>query len=226
MQRREFITFLGGAAAWPLAAYAQYAGKVYRIGFLSYRGCVTSLDPFRRGLRELGYIEGKNLVLECRDAPGRVENFPDLAGELVRLKIDVLVTEGTPATMAARHATTTTPIVMVGVADPVLSGLVTSLARPGGNVTGPSLYPTLEVATTALQLAKEVIPAATRIALLRDQYCPVWPRASAPRDCFLARIRSQRRFVVLRTESDFRGQTLGGLCAKGFKRRKAGRFAY
>src|SRR5258708_10643769 len=101
MQRREFITLVGGAAAsLPLAARAQQAGKVYRIGFLSYRGCGASLDPngaFRRGLREVGYIEGRNLVLECRDAPGRVERLPDLAPELVRLKNDVPVSDRPPA---------------------------------------------------------------------------------------------------------------------------------
>jgi len=105
MQRREFITLVGGAAAsLPLAARAQQEGKVYRIGFLSYRGCEASLEPngeFRRGLREVGYIEGKNLVLECRDAPGQVERFPDLALQLIRLKLDVLVAEGTPASLAA-----------------------------------------------------------------------------------------------------------------------------
>jgi putative ABC transport system substrate-binding protein len=176
MQRRDFINFLGNAAiAWPLAARAQTAGKIYRIGFLSYRGCGASLDPdgaFRRGLQEVGYIEGKNLALECRDAPGRVERFPDLALELVRLKIDILVAEGTPASLAAKQVTTAIPIVMVGVADPVLSGLVGSLARPGGNVTGPSLYPTLEVATKALQLSKEVVPSVSRVALLRDPSNP------------------------------------------------------
>src|SRR5437764_14307652 len=187
MQRREFITLVSGAAAsLPLAARAQQAGKVYRIGFLSYRGCGASHDPngaFRRGLREVGYIEGRNLVLECRDAPGQVERFPDLALELLRLKIDVLVTDGTPASLAAKQVTRTIPIVMVGVADPVLSGLVASLARPGGNVTGPSLYPTLEVATKALQLSKEVVPGVSRIALLRDpanpSHLPPAPRSVA-----------------------------------------------
>ena len=177
MQRREFITLVGGAAAsLPLpSARAQRVGKVYRIGFLSYRGCEASLEPngaFRLGLREAGYIEGTNVVLECRDAPGQVERFPDLALQLIRLQVDVLVTEGTPASLAAKHATRTTPIVMVGVADPVLSGLVASLARPGGNVTGQSLYPTLEVATKALQLTREALPGVSRIALLRDPTNP------------------------------------------------------
>src|SRR6266849_4281332 len=176
MQRREFITLVGGAAAsLPLAARAQQAGKVYRIGFLSYRGCGASLDPngaFRRGLREVGYIEGRNLVLECRDAPGQVERFPDLALQLIRLKIDVLVAEGTPASLAAKQATTTIQIVMVGVADPVRSGLIASLARPGGNVTGPSLYPTLEVAAKVLERLKEIVPRVSRIAILRDPTNP------------------------------------------------------
>jgi len=176
VKRRTFLSLLGNAAvAWPPAARAQQAGKVYRIGFLSYRGCGASLDPngaFRQGLREVGYVEGGNLALECRDAPGRVERLPDLALELAGLKIDVLVAEGTPASLAAKQVTTTIPIVMVGVADPVLSGLVVSLARPGGNVTGPSLYPTLEVATKALQLSKEVVPRVSRIALLRDPTNP------------------------------------------------------
>ena len=107
MRRREFITFLGGAVvAWPLSARGQQAGKVYRIGFLSYLGCGASLDPngaFRRGLREVGYIDGRNIVLECRDAPGQVKRFPDLALQLIRLKIDVLVAEGTPASIQSNQ---------------------------------------------------------------------------------------------------------------------------
>src|SRR3954449_1662498 len=132
MQRREFITLLGGAAAsLPLAARAQQAGKTYRIGFLSYLGCEASLDPngaFRRGLREVGYIEGRNLVLECRDAPGQVEYFPDLALELVRLKIAVLVANGTPGSRAAKRVTRTIPIVMVGATITIGIVLVTRLA--------------------------------------------------------------------------------------------------
>ena len=158
-----------------LAAEEQPAGKVYRIGFLSYRGCRASVDPngsFRKGLRELGYVEGRTLAIECRDAPGRVDRFPDLARELVSLNIDVLVAEGTPASLAAKQVTTI-PIVMVGVADPEGSGLIASLARPGGNVTGPSLFPTLELASKVLQLAKEVVPHVSRIAVLRDSTNPV-----------------------------------------------------
>ena len=175
MRRRAFIAGLMGATvALPVPVWSQ-TGKVYRVSFLSYRGCSASLDPngaFREGLREAGYVEGKNLLLECRDAPGRVDRFPELALELVRLKSDVLVAEGTPASLSAKQVTTTVPIVMVGVADPALSGVVASLARPGGNITGPSLYPTLEVATKVLQLGREIVPHLSRVALLRDPTNP------------------------------------------------------
>jgi putative ABC transport system substrate-binding protein len=176
MDRRAFLgTMAGSLLAASLAAEAQPAGKVPRIGFLSYRGCGVSLDPngaFRVGLRELGHVEGRNLVIECRDARGRVDRFADLAVDLVRLKMDVLVTEGTPAALAAKQATTAIPIVMTGAADPVRSGLIASLARPGGNVTGPSLFPTLEVAVKVLERLKEIVPRVSRIALLRDPTNP------------------------------------------------------
>ena len=164
-----------GLLAASLTSEAQPAGKVYQIGLLSYRGCGVSLDPngaFRQRLRELGYVEGQNLIIECRDARGRVDRFTDLAVDLVRLKMDVLVVEGTPASLAAKQATTTVPIVMTGVADPVRSGLIDSLARPGGNVTGPSLFPTLEVAVKVLERLKEIVPRVSRIALLRDPTNP------------------------------------------------------
>jgi len=176
MDRRTFLAGTGAVfLATPLAAEAQQAAKVYRIGFLSYLGCGASLDAkgaFRQGLRELGYVEGQNLAIECRDARGRVDRFPNLAGELAHLKVDVLVAESTPSTLAAKQATTTIPIVMVGVADPVTSGLIASLARPGGNVTGPMLYPTLEVAVKVLELLKETVPSLSRVAVLRDPTNP------------------------------------------------------
>src|SRR5713226_1339564 len=148
INRRAFIGSLSaGLLVAPLAAAQEYkaqqVGKVYRIGFLSYLGCGTSLDPngpFRKGLRGLGYVEGRNLAIECRDAPGQVDRFADLTVELVGLKSDVLVAEGTPASRAAQQVTTTIPIVMVGVADPVQSGLVASLARPIGCRSARSVY--------------------------------------------------------------------------------------
>jgi putative ABC transport system substrate-binding protein len=176
IDRRTFLAGTGSVLlAAPLVAEAQPAGRVYRIGFLSYRGCGVSLDPngaFRQGLRELGYVEGRNLAIECRDARGRVDRFADLTVGLVRLKMDVLVAEGTPASLAAKQATTTIPVVMVGVADPVRSGLIDSLARPGGNVTGPSLFPTLEVAVKVLERLKEIVPGVSRVAVLRDPTNP------------------------------------------------------
>src|SRR5881296_1506179 len=124
----------------PLAAEGQ-AGKIYRIGMLETTSMAlnaANLDAFRQGLRELGYVEGRSFMTEYRSADGRRERFPELATELVRLKVDVILTRGTPAVMAAKNATGTIPVVMAASGDPVLSGVVASLARPGGNVTGLS----------------------------------------------------------------------------------------
>src|SRR5271165_2118668 len=142
LKRREFVTLLGGAAAaWPLGASAQQTAKIARIGYLISGLTVNPHLPeaFRRGLRDLGYIEGRNFVIDYRDAEGNLERFPALAAELVALKVDVIVAGNVPQAMAAMHATSTLPIVFAAAADPVASGLVTSLARPGGNVTGLSL---------------------------------------------------------------------------------------
>src|SRR5262245_17117182 len=140
MDRRRFLlTSLAGVLAAPLAAGAQPPGKVYRVGFPSYFGCAQSVPPdgaFRQALRSLGYVEGRNVVIECRDAVGQVDRLPDRAADLVNLKVDVVVAEGTPPSLAAKRATSTIPIVILSVADPVNSGLITSLARPGTNVTG------------------------------------------------------------------------------------------
>src|SRR6059058_1632548 len=139
MNRRAFISTALGFLAAPLAVDAQQPGKVARIGVLS-QGSSTSvahiLEAFRQGLRDLGYVEGQNIVIEYRYAEGKAERLPDLAAELVSLKVDVIMAGGTPAPLAAKHATRTIPIVMAAAGDPVGSGLVASLARPGGNVTG------------------------------------------------------------------------------------------
>src|SRR5712692_3426659 len=145
--RRTIIGFiitcaLGCLCVAPLARAAQQPTHVHRIGALSGLGTTAERGPFveafLEGMRALGYVEGQNLVLEYRAAAGHYERFPALAAELVQLKPDVIVTQGTPAALAAKDATTTIPIVMVGVGDPVGSGLVASLARPGGNITGLS----------------------------------------------------------------------------------------
>jgi len=147
MKRREFITLLGGAAApailWPLAARPQPTGKVARIGFLGSAtavGSAKSVEAFRTGLRDLGYVEGKNIVIEFQWAEGRYERLPALLAELMRRNVDVLVVHGTPGTRAAKQATTTIPIVVAIVGDALASGIVTSLARPEANLTGSTYF--------------------------------------------------------------------------------------
>jgi ABC-type uncharacterized transport system substrate-binding protein len=161
--RRAFIGALtGGLFATPLAAEAQLAGKVWRIGLLDY---AEFWDPLRQGLSELGYIEGKTIVFEYRTSGGQGERLASLARELVQRPVDVIVTYGTPASQAAKHATTTIPIVIVGVGDPVKTGLVTSLARPGGNITGNTVLGGV-IGATRLQLLHEAIPGVSHVAFL------------------------------------------------------------
>jgi putative tryptophan/tyrosine transport system substrate-binding protein len=169
MRRREFMSLLGGAAAaWPLAAPAQQQAKVPQIGFLGNSTAALEADlvgPFRDGLRDLGYVEGRNIVIEYRWAEGKYDRFPALIAELVALKVDVIVTAGTPAALAVKTATTSIPLVMVAVGDPVGTGLVASFARPGGNNTGlTSLAPELE--GKRLELLREVVPKLSYIAVL------------------------------------------------------------
>ena len=168
MKRREFIALLSGAAAgWPITADAQQTAKVARIGYLALNLAAAPYLPeaFRQGLRDLGYVEGRNVVIEYRDAEGKLERLPALAAELVALKVDVIVAPNTPAALAAKQATRTLPIVFIGAGDPVTSGLVTSLARPGGNVTGLSVLST-ELVGKWLELLKQVVPGVSRVAAL------------------------------------------------------------
>ena len=168
MRRMTLLLILALSILWsPLAADAQQAGKVTRIGFLGYSATSAPhlVEAFRQGLRELGYVEGQNLLIEYRWSEGRAERLPDLAAELVRLKVDLIVSPGTPGPVAAKHATNTIPIVMTTAGDPVGSGLVASLARPGGNVTGLSLL-VPELGGKRLQLLKEVVPGISRVAVL------------------------------------------------------------
>jgi putative ABC transport system substrate-binding protein len=167
LRRRDLICLAGGAvAAWPLAVPAQQPEKIPTIGYLSPTAAVRERDePFRQGLRELGYIEGKNILIEYRFAEGNFERLPGLAAELVALRVDLLVTMVTQASLAAKAATKTIPIVMAGVSDPVGTGLVTSLARPGANITGTSAM-SADVAGKSLGLLKEAVPRLTRAAVL------------------------------------------------------------
>ena len=178
MRRREFITTLGSVAALPLVGHAQQ--KIPRVGWLS-PGSSTSDEnffaSFRDGLRQLGWVVGQNIAIEPRWAEGRFERLPDLAGELVRLKVNVIVASVTQASLAAKRETGTIPIVMVGVGDPLGSGLVDSLARPGGNVTGPSSM-LAEASRKQLALLKETIPRASVVAVLWNPANPVWQAAA------------------------------------------------
>jgi putative tryptophan/tyrosine transport system substrate-binding protein len=175
MRRRDFMTLLGATATWPLAARAQPARKVYRIGMLetiSEALNATNLAAFRESLHDLGYIERKNIVIEYRSADGRAERFADLATELVDLKVDLIVTRGTPATLAAKTATTTIPVVMAAVSEPFGSGLVVSLARPGGNITGLSSFATM-LDAKRVELLREAVPGIVRIATFLNMGNPV-----------------------------------------------------
>ena len=165
MRRRVFITILGGAAAWPLAVWAQQPGRKPVIGYLIPANPEPAFGYFKEGLAKLGYVEGRNIHFEFRSAEGRSERLAGLAAELVRLNVDVLVAAQTPAITAAKQATSQIPIVMAGAGDPVGTGLIAGLARPGGNITGTSST-TAEIGGKLLELIREVLPSAKRVAVL------------------------------------------------------------
>jgi putative ABC transport system substrate-binding protein len=168
MNRRRFLRTAGvGLLAAPLAAEAQHAGKVARMAVLGSTRAedLPQSEGLRQGLREHGYVEGQNIAIEYRWAHGRFERLPDLAAELARLKPDVIVALVTQASLAAKNATSTIPIVMVAVGDPIRAGLVPSLARPGGNVTGNSSV-SVEVMGKSLEILKEIAPARRRVSIL------------------------------------------------------------
>jgi putative ABC transport system substrate-binding protein len=176
VKRREFIGLLGGAAAWPLTASAQHAvGKIVTIGVLGIEPW-PPIDTFRQALNNLGYIEGKNVRFEYRYAKGRSERFPELANDLVGLNdVDVILTWGTNAALAAKQATPTIPIVMGAIGDPLATGVVTNLVRPGGNITGCSSR-AAELEAKRLELLKEAVPGLSRSAILfnpTNHYMPL-----------------------------------------------------
>jgi putative ABC transport system substrate-binding protein len=162
------ITLALGGLFSPVAAEAQQAAKIARIGLLANNPAASPhlTEAFLQGLRDLGYVEGRNVVIEYRNAEGKFERFPALAAELVALKVDVIVASGTPAALAAKQATRTLPIVFAAAGDPVTDGLVTSLARPGGNVTGLSMLITPELVGKRLEQLKQAVPGVTRVAVL------------------------------------------------------------
>jgi putative tryptophan/tyrosine transport system substrate-binding protein len=182
MKRRAFLTLLGGSAvSWPLAARAQQPAKLPTIGYLGGGGSINQrawVDAFVQRLRELGWIEGRTVVIEYRWAEGRSERAAETAAEFVRLKADVIVTDGTPSIVAAKQATSVIPIVFAAAGDPVGSGLVASLARPGGNVTGLSVQ-AADLAGKRLEILREVIPGLRRLAIMSRIGSPTAQRREA-----------------------------------------------
>ncbi len=175
MNRRDTVLALLALGATPLNSFAQQPSKVWRIGMLETTSMAlnaANLDAFLRGMQELGYVEGRNFVIDYRSADGRDERFPDLAAELLRGKVDLIVTRGTPATQAAKKGTATIPVVTTAIGDPLL--LVASFARPGGNITGLSSF-TTELQTKRIELIREMVPGVARIAVLMNMGNAAFP---------------------------------------------------
>ena len=164
MQRRDFVMALGLGAVWPLPVQAEQPKKVPRIGFIVI-GASANLNAFLQELRELGYVDGQNIAVEVRAANSKIERFPALASELVGLKVDVIVAANSLAGRAAQQATTTIPIVVLNMGDPVADGLVANLARPGGNITGLTLLGP-QLVPKRLGLLKEALPSASQAVAL------------------------------------------------------------
>ena len=200
MNRRELLVMLsGGALATPLGALAQQPGKIWRVGYLGSANRPDSITTeyfgaFVQGLRELGYVEGRNLSMEWRFAEGNLDRLPALAAELVQLKVDAILAGNVAATAAAKKATTTLPIVMGSVSDPVGFGLISSLARPGGNVTGPSSF-SGELGAKRLELLLEMAPRVSRLAVLMNPANPAQAKVVE----ILEAAAQQRRLSIVRT---------------------------
>jgi len=202
VKRREFITLLGGAAAaWPLVARAQQAGSPRRIGVL-----LVGLSPeskaaqhFRRGLRDAGYSEGRDIVIEWRSANGDYDRVSELVADLIRSRVDAIVMDSTVGTEVAKHATSTIPIVMALVLDPVGSGLVNSLAHPGGNVTGLSMM-SIDLNSKRLQLLKEMIPQLTRAAVMWNPDHPLHAKTVEDIKVIAPSLSIEPSFMGVRTE--------------------------
>ncbi len=206
MRRREFITLLGGgAAAWPLAARSQSGGKVYRIGYFSAGTVIPHLrNVFHDALGALGWIEGKNVVYEYRYADNQLDRLPELATELVRLNVDIITAMGTLAPLAAKRATSTIPIVMTTAGDPLGSGLVISLARPGGNVTGLSLMAP-DLGGKRLELLKEVLPGVFRVGILWNAANPYSALVFKETESAARILGIELRSIEVRSPDDFDG---------------------
>jgi ABC-type uncharacterized transport system substrate-binding protein len=205
MLRREFIAMLGtGAAAWPLVARAQQAERTWRIGFLGAASAgkyAKLVDAFRNGLRDFGYSEGKNLTIEFRWAEGNNGRLPELAADLIKRHVDCLVTHGTPGTAAAKKATATVPIVMAVSGDAVATGLINSLAQPGGNVTGTTFFGP-ELAAKRLELLHDAVPRARQLAVLVNPDNPVNGPVLKAMDATAAKLELNLQQFVVRRPND------------------------
>jgi ABC-type uncharacterized transport system substrate-binding protein len=204
MTRREFITLIGGATAWPLTARAQQTAMPV-IGFLNggtAEGYAAMAAAFRQGLNEAGYIEGRNVAIEYRWAGGQYDRLPSLAADLVQQKVTVIAATTTPATLAAKAATSTVPIVFTTGGDPVQLGLVASLNRPGGNLTGVTNL-NVEVVPKRLELARELFPGATTFALLVNPVNPVAATVSKDLEAIADTLGVRLHVLHARTEADF-----------------------
>jgi putative tryptophan/tyrosine transport system substrate-binding protein len=205
MRRRDFIALAGGAAAWPLAVRAQQPGRIPRIGILWPNPLAASghlVAAFRQGLSDLGYVEGQNMAIDFRSSEGIVERLPELAAELVRLPVDVILTATSPTIRAAQHATQAIPIVMGNSQDPVSEGFVASLARPGGNITGLTLF-SPDLASKRLQLLKEVVPGLSRVAILWNADDPALGLSFRETTGAVNVLRLEVRSIGVRTPKDF-----------------------
>ena len=196
--RRKLIVALGaGALTAPFGSFAQPQGKVWRIGVLgagSPAGWAPMVEALRAGLRELGYIEGSNINIDYRWADGQYDRLPELVADLIRLKVDVIVTHATAGIGAAKRATTTMPIIMASIGDPVASGLLTNLSRPGGNITGLSVIAP-ELASKRLELIRELLPRATLVGELVDPANTYWQRVRQDYEQAFRSLRMQPLFV-------------------------------
>ena len=204
MDRRQLLVVLGGALAAPFAVRAQQQ-RVYRIGFLGNSTAALEANlvgPFREGLRDLGYIEGRNIFIEYRWAEGKYERFPELIAELVALNVDIIVTAGTPAALAVKRAMVRIPLVMAAVGDPVGAGLVESLARPGGNFTGlTAIAPDLE--GKRLELLREIVPKVSRVSFLLNPENALTVASEKQARAAAKVLRVDVQFVEVREDSHF-----------------------
>jgi len=202
MRRRDFITLVGGTAAWPLAAIAQQP-KVWRIGFLAAAPPTpVMLSAFRDGLRGRGYVEGQNLSIDVRWPQGSFDQDPSVVTELVNSNVDVIVAWPTAATFAARRATSTIPIVMVGVGDPVRSGFIASLARPGGNITGLSAM-AVELSAKLMELLVELVPGMKRVGVVHNPNNPYATMALPETEDAARKLNMQVQVVNAQTSDEF-----------------------